>query len=750
MKNAVMGLAGLAVLLPPVVAEACGPDLGPEPAYVSQWRPEGSLEDYAAGKLGVLQRTWALDYLAYAWRPMMGIPNAAPEQRQVVADWRFMEGWDEFPSSIASTQWSAIRQEVAPSVDQVSTRSSGSSDLSDYSRIHADAFFKAGATARALAAEWKKTRPALLLEWVRNQDNVFDACEPIPAEPPDLGVALTAKEQARRKVERDYQAAAAHFYCGRFDDAEKGFQAIADSADSPYRALAAYLVARTRVRQVLFTMPDADSAGARKMEGALKEGYVRADAAIQKVLDDPKLREVHGPALRLQSLVRSALARGTPAWNCELFSRILQKGTGTGLGAYLTDLSLPYEDVAKVCPGLSPDAAEFAEWLQFTRRSEPVDPTELPKDFNTAVARWKKTRHQPWLVLAMMTARADSPGLPAVMTAAEKVPVSAPAGLTLAWRSVALLRERGEAEQARARLDAIPLEMVRTLPGADNLLRDERLHLARDWDEALRNATQFNVRNTATVSRLDWNSDTPEPASQTFSPVRADYLERQVTTRRMREWVSRPWLNLALRRQLSWATFARAAVLEDDETLVAMAKQLAETEPKARAELLTLSEKPTVEERRFDARLLLMGLPMVSARIEPDEDRLATVSPQLDLTQDASYFRNGWCAPSKEVMALPLVSPLAFVSPEEKAEAAAQYKALGQAGNSLAFYSRVALDWAKANPQDPRSPIALFRVVRASKRACGGKGTKEARQAFAYLHKHYGKTEWAKRSPYVY
>jgi TolA-binding protein len=751
MKNAVMGLAGLAVLLPPVVAEACGPDFGPGPAYVSQWRPEGAFEDYAAGKLGVLQRSWALPYLAYAWRPMMGIPTPAQEQRQVVADWRFMEGRDESASSLASTQWSAIRHEVAPAVEQAVAQSSGASDFSDYSRIHADAFFKAGATARALAAEWK-ARPALLAEWVRNQDNVFGGCEPMAAAPPDLGVALTPKEQTRRRFERDYQVAAAHFYCGRFEDAEAAFQSIADSADSPYRALAAYLVARTRVRQVLFNLPDMppDGPGARKMEGALKEGFVRADAAIQKVLDDPKLREVHGPALRLQSLVRSWLSQGTMAWSCELFSRAIQKGTGTGLGAYLTDLSPPGEDLAKDCPGLSPDAAEFAEWLQLTRRTEPVDPKDLSKDFNAAVARWKKTKHQPWLVMAMLTARADSPGLPALLTAAEKVPVSAPAGLTLAWRSVTLLRERKEAELARARLDAIPLEMVRTLPGADNLLRDERLHLARDWDEALRNAPQFNVRDTATASRLDWNSDTPEPASQTFSAVRVDSLERQLTTRRMREWVSRPWLNPALRRQLSWATFARAAVLEDDETLVALAKQLAEAEPKARAELLALAAKPTEEERRFDARLLLMGLPVVSARIEPDEDRLATVSPQLDLTQDLSYFRNGWCAPSKETVAAPLVAPLSFVSPEEKAEAAAQYKALAQAGNSVVFYSRVALDWAKAHPADPRSPIALFRVVRASKRACGGQGTKEARQAFAYLHKHYGKTEWAKRTPYVY
>jgi TolA-binding protein len=62
---------------------------------------------------------------------------------------------------------------------------------------------------------------------------------------------------------------------------------------------------------------------------------------------------------------------------------------------------------------------------------------------------------------------------------------------------------------------------------------------------------------------------------------------------------------------------------------------------------------------------------------------------------------------------------------------------------------RVALDWAKAHPEDPRSPKALFRVVRASRRGCR-QGTAEAKEAFLYLHEHYKKSPWAKKATRVY
>ncbi|WP_223642912.1 hypothetical protein [Corallococcus sp. EGB] len=753
MKNAktVLGLVGLAVLLPPVIADACGPDLGPEPRFHVIDHPDRPFETYAAGGLGVLRRTFDGRYLAFAYRSMMGIPTTAGEQKHLVAGWVDVESRYGPDPSWAREQWTAVRQEVAPFKDLPQVDPLQVAEASNDAYIHGDAFLHAAATARALAKEWKQ-RPALLKEWVVHQDSVFSKACTLADPEPGLEESLTPREQARRKAERDYQAAAMHLYCGRFDSAAEAFQAIANTADSPHRTLAAYLVARTRVREAMSAQEDGDLAEREHDEASLAR-FTRAEAAIQAVLADPKLREVHGPAQRLRVLVRWRLSPG--ALRCELFSRVLEKGTGSALESELANISTGPDDNALSCPGLKPQAAELFAWLQLMAAPVPEesDAPEAPwpaKTHVTAVARWKKSGHQPWLVLALLSARADSPEVLALLADAAAVPLESPAGMTLAWRSVQLLRERGQLAEARARLDAIPLERVRDLPSTDNALREERLHLANTWDEALRNAAQFRVDEFVAVPHQDWNAPTQETAPMGLSTARASFLETHVPTRRLREWAALPSVSPELRRQLSWAVLARAAVVGDDAVLKAQAATLAESEPTARAELLALAGRPSAEERLFDARLLIMGLPVVSARLEPGRDRLADVSPKLDLTQDMSWYRNGWCVPGpKNLGEAPLKTPLPFASPEERADAAAEWKALNEAGNSVAFFSRVALDWAKAHPDDPRSPIALYRAVRSSKRGCG-QNTPEAKKAFAFLHKQYGKTEWARKTPYVY
>ncbi|MFP2913400.1 hypothetical protein ACLESD_52075, partial [Pyxidicoccus sp. 3LFB2] len=294
------------------------------------------------------------------------------------------------------------------------------------------------------------------------------------------------------------------------------------------------------------------------------------------------------------------------------------------------------------------------------------------------------------------------------------------------------------------RLAAVPLELTRDQVSTDNLLREERFAMARSWEELFRNST----RRLAGIESGDSYSDAVDlpldqrPAS--FGPEVLPVLEPRVTARRMAELAASDALTPALRRWVGWTAFARATVVGDDATLRAMAKSLAGTEPTAKAELLAIDAKPTPEERRFEAQVLLMGLPTVSARLEGGT-RLATDDPKLDLATDSSYARNWWCAPTPGEA----VQPFAFASEAEQKAAAAEWKALIEAGDSVPYFARVALDWAKAHPEDPRSPKALFRVVRASKRGCR-QGTEEAREAFRYLHQHYKQSPWAKKATRVY
>ncbi|MFP2930434.1 hypothetical protein ACLESO_35595 [Pyxidicoccus sp. 3LG] len=317
--------------------------------------------------------------------------------------------------------------------------------------------------------------------------------------------------------------------------------------------------------------------------------------------------------------------------------------------------------------------------------------------------------------------------------------------MTLAYRASHLLHERGETQAAQARLAGVTPELTRDLVSTDNLLRAERLTQARTWEQVFQNAP----RRVAGMGNPDSFSDALD-APPAARPLFFDWdivtrLEPQLTAKRMGESGTSAILPPPLRRQVTWTAFARATVVGDDETLKHTATALARTEPAAKAELLAIVGRATPEERRFDAQLLLMGLPRVSARLQAGEDPLASEDPKLDLTELRSHARNWWCAPGKDQ---PVV-PLSFVSEAEQQAAAAEWKVLTEAGDAVPYFARVALDWAKAHPEDPRSPIALFRVVRASKKGCR-EGTPEAKEAFRYLHKHYGKTPWAKKAPYVY
>ncbi|WP_194869354.1 tol-pal system YbgF family protein [Myxococcus sp. AB025B] len=135
-----------------------------------------------------------------------------------------------------------------------------------------------------------------------------------------------------------------------------------------------------------------------------------------------------------------------------------------------------------------------------------------------------------------------------------------------------------------------------------------------------------------------------------------------------------------------------------------------------------------------------MGLPVLSVTLVTDPRRIW----HPGLTTFASGKDNWWCT-LYPVQA----TPFSFVSEEERVTAVSEWQRIVEAGSAVVYFSKVALAWAKEHPKDPRSPIALYRAVRASKRVCN-QNTPEAMAAFRHLHRHYGKSTWAQQVPYVY
>jgi len=80
---------------------------------------------------------------------------------------------------------------------------------------------------------------------------------------------------------------------------------------------------------------------------------------------------------------------------------------------------------------------------------------------------------------------------------------------------------------------------------------------------------------------------------------------------------------------------------------------------------------------------------------------------------------------------------------------ARQFAALQALGTAPNYFCKLAIDWATANPNDPRSPEALHLAVRSTRYGCTDKETgKLSKAAFDLLHKRYPNTKWANATKY--
>ena len=127
--------------------------------------------------------------------------------------------------------------------------------------------------------------------WVAAQDevSVTAAAESHPAQ-------LPADADALMRADRAYQIAAANFYAANFEEARKGFEAVAADSSSPWQRNAVYLVARALARK--------GSLGAPEQKA---ESLGQAEAQFQKILWDKSLASLHAASTRLLNLVRLRL-----------------------------------------------------------------------------------------------------------------------------------------------------------------------------------------------------------------------------------------------------------------------------------------------------------------------------------------------------------------------------------------------------------------------------------------------------------
>lgn len=735
------------VLLTTTSASACGP-FTLEAIFVHTVHPGYPMERFAAGRIGVLQPSYARSYLYVAYRYLEEAPFTAEEQKALAQLWqdRLSFDWSAGDETWVKSWLDTRRKVVATDPAPISVYRSREkpNDYETYLNCQKDSFDTAIATLNDRIGKYGADSAALKT-WVEGQDQVFSNCaggSSIPTE-------LPAEADSLARADRAYQIAAANFYATNYDEARNRFQTIASDSNSPWRQNAVYLVARSLARK-----------GSLGPADQKQESLTQAEAQLQKILADKKLSSLHAASLRLLNLVR---LRAHPAERLHELAEVLSAKTPNphlkqDLWDYtvLLDGFLEKDEPEDKQPAIPKDQ-DLTDWIATFESTKNEAPAH-------AFERWKATGSNPWLIAALTLIDGKNSHASELTAAALKVRSASPAFASARFHAIRLLLESGKNAEARTLLDqALKTDRAHFDESALNLLIAERMKLATTLSEFLTDATRV-------PAALSWNDDgrelpvTNDEASDEskqklgkpfFDVDAAHALNDQLPLSVLKEAAKSNILPAGPRKDLVQATWLRAALLGDTQTADELAPVLAQLVPQM-AELLKsyqLSSEPS--EKKFSAIYTWLKTP----GLEPVVD--AGIGRDAPLYEQDQYRDNWWCGAAfvpasaeenrevSQFTATTSIAPPRFLSAQDADKGAKERAALAALGAAPNYISKQVIQWATSHPEDARAPEALHLAVKTTRYGCTDKDSARwSKAAFDLLHRKYPNSSWAKKTPY--
>ena len=732
----------------PSRTSACGPFFT-DAFFVFTKHPDFPLEQFAGGKLGIVQPSWARSYLVVAYRVLSANSLSEREAKDMTSLWKDrLNLSDDSGSESVPKSWTDTRKKVpgAPEIAEVQVYRNREKphEYEEFLNCQAEAFTTASATLderiKIYGADSPKVR-----EWLAAQDVVFANCHEGNKLPEP-----TNDQDAMVRADRAYQTAAANFYATNYDLAKQQFDAIAKDKNSMYRIAAPYLAARALLRKGSF---------AEKPEEG-KPSLSEAEDRLNAILKDPALKFAHHGAQRLLNLVRVRLHPQDKAH--ELAALIMKKEAVEDFRqtvwdyTYLLDKLIGEDDEGNKSPapaGMTSD--DLTDWI-IAIQSE---------DANIgahSMERWQKTRSMPWLVAAVMNGDGKESRLNELLTAAAAVNSSSPAFPTVAFHRARLLKAAGRADEGRAVLDQVLSgDRKQFTTSAVNLFLSQRMLFAGNLDTFLRDAQReaagFSDDNDGREIPMDPKEalETAKGAKFFFDLDAANIFNKVMPVALIKDAARANVLPPNLRKDVAQAAFARAALVDDRESAGQAAVVVEEYYPQMKEFLAAYQHATTPDARKFAAAFLSLKFPGVRPYVSAGIGRTTAVD-EVD-----SYRDNYWCTQPP----VPQAIPMSDENPDEankkrplavpdflkvgQAPGARQFAAIQTLGTAPNYLCKVAIEWATANPNDPRSPEALHLAVRSTRFGCTDKETgKWSKAAFDLLHKRYPNTKWANATKY--
>jgi hypothetical protein len=767
----------------------CGPFF-PQTYFVTSRLPDFPLEPYAAGKVGIVLPTYARSYLVVAYRYFSGKPLTPVEQTAALKLWndrlsatremgsappRISQSWRDERAKIVKV---AAPVEIREFADEYQSNDNSTGYYGQYRNCLADGFATAAATLRDRTAKWGPGAPELV-DWVRGQDTVFSNCGGSPSAPERANIpdAAPASAQALLRSDRAYQIAAAEFYGGRLEDAEGAFRAISEERESPWRAIAALMVARCEIRLATFATEGADEATA----------HLRAaDQQLRKITADASLCEVHAGAGRLLDF---AEFRVHPAEQLhELAGRITDSRHAAGFEQNLSDFSALLDEVRGEIPDgaearLTKDALEASGARSSPRQDDITDwvlnyEDGSPAAYHHAFEQWQKTQSMPWLVSALAKASLQDRGSRDLIAAARKLPPDSPAYLAATFGRLRL-EDGTEPDVVAKELDGVLENAKIELPKSSrNLFLGLRMKTAGSLDDFLSYAPRLPSAVSNGFDELEipssedegiGNAETNEKLNVPnpyFDWDAAQALDRALPLSMIADAAASTNLPQALRIEVARAGWTRAVLL-DDESVKKFGAILEEIDSDLRPAMQNFLKAQGKEEEHRAAIFILLRNPGLRPYVTPGLLREG-------VARTDSYRNNWWCglsvsagqpgAPREIDSANPRPQdPLLAIYPERavgsprfledagKERARTELAALRGLDSAPNYFAKEVLAWGKARHDDPRVPEALYLVVRATRYGCNDADTSRfSREVFVFLHKNYPEDPFTGKTKYWY
>jgi len=717
-----------AVLLGPPEGSACGPFI-PEAqfGYVGNPPPDPFLR----GELGILKPQYYRRNLVVAYRYLSGAPLTAAEIRALTPAPPQTAPNTSMPAlqpmgPDAARRWLEARNSV-PGVNPVKSievyRNYTDKGLYfTYQNCLDEAFDAAAATLSARIRQWGATSPSTL-DWLNAQDQVFANCSgpppawmrsqgSAPVDQPHVPAAAPAGADALLAADRQYQTAAALFYATKYDQAAQAFGAVAANSASPWSAGGRYLAARALIRKG--TVDNDNTA------------LAAAETALQAILADPAQARWHKSAQGLLDLVRGRLhpeERMT-----ELGAALSKPVPGAGIAQAMTDYTMLW-DRNQHGPAQQSD---LADWITAFQQ----------RNGQHALERWRASAGTVWLAAAVSGANPNDTAAGELIAAARRIPAPDPAYATLAWNGIRLEMGAHRDDDARAWAGEA---LAANLPtAAQNALHAERLRLARDWSDFLRDAPRVPVANT-----IDLVDEPIDPQTAAANPVpifdedSADAFNFQLPLKLWIDAASNPLLPAHLQAEIAQAAWMRAVLLNRTAEAGELARRTAQLHPELAAGMRDYASEKTGDTARFAAVFLMLHTPGLTPWLRAGFARTSKVA-------DLDEFRDNWWQLGTAKNSNPL--PAAFLDAARRAEGSQEWNdLLASAGTGPNYLCAQTLAWVQTHPQDPRVPEALHLAVRTTRYGQTDKQTSDySRKCFQLLHARYGNTKWAQMTKYWY